>query len=231
MVVFLEMVIFLLVLWVIVMNKSVRGLVIILIILILLLVGTTYTYNHFKSRISSNNSDMEISEALKLMMIDYGKGISGDERYNKEGEYFVYLDDIMRDRDFDKGILSLMVCDTSNSYLIIRNKSGKFSYDVNLDCLINRDRDGIYYGYDSLVRVLKGYSDIVMDGYDYREKESGTRYIISLKQMDSDYKMDMSMFRDNYDFDKSYVIVTSNKSGDGYVFDYEVILSEKESSS
>ena len=156
------------------MNKSVRGLVIILIILILLLVGTTYTYNHFKSRISSNNSDMEISEALKLMMIDYGKGISGDERYNKEGEYFVYLDDIMRDRDFDKGILSLMVCDTSNSYLIIRNKSGKFSYDVNLDCLINRDRDGIYYGYDSLVRVLKGYSDIVMDGYDYREKESSS---------------------------------------------------------
>ena len=210
------------------MNKSVKGLVIILIILILLLVGTTYTYNHFKNRKSSNNSDMEISEVLKLMMVNYVKKVSGEERYNKEGEYFVYLDDIMRDSDFDKKILSLMVC---NSYLIIRNKGGNISYDTNLDCLINRDKDGIYYGYDSLVNVLKKYSDIVMDGYDYREEESGTSYMISLKQMDSDYKMDMSMFRDNYDLDKSYVIVTSNKSGDEYKFDYEVILSEKESSS
>ena len=213
------------------MNKSVKGLVIILIILILLLVGTTYTYNHFKNRKSSNNSDMEISEVLKLMMVNYGKKVSGEERYNKEGEYFVYLDDIMRDSDFDKKILSLMVCNTSNSYLIIKNKGGNISYDTNLDCLINRDKDGIYYGYDSLVKVLKRYSDIVMDGYDYREEESGTSYMISLKQMDSDYKMDMSMFRDNYDLDKSYVIVTSNKSGDEYKFDYEVILSEKESSS
>ncbi len=213
------------------MNKSVKGLVIILIILILLLVGTTYTYNHFKNRKSSNNSDMEISEVLKLMMVNYVKKVSGEERYNKEGEYFVYLDDIMRDSDFDKKILSLMVCNTSNSYLIIRNKGGNISYDTNLDCLINRDKDGIYYGYDSLVNVLKKYSDIVMDGYDYREEESGTSYMISLKQMDSDYKMDMSMFRDNYDLDKSYVIVTSNKSGDEYKFDYEVILSEKESSS
>lgn len=211
------------------MNKSVKGLVIILIILILLLVGTTYTYNHFKNK--SSNSDMEISEVLKLMMIDYGRKVSGNERYNKEGEYFVYLDDIMEDKDFDKKILSLMVCDTSNSYLIIRNKGGNISYDTNLDCLINRDKDGIYYGYDSLIKVLKSYSDIVMDGYDYREEESGTSYMISLKQMDSDYKMDMSMFRDNYDLDKSYVIVTSNKSGDEYKFDYEVILSEKESSS
>lgn len=231
MVVFLEMVIFLLSLWVIVMNKSVKGLVIILIILILLLVGTTYTYNHFKNRKSSSNSDMEISEVLKLMMVNYGEKVSGEERYNKEGEYFVYLDDIMRDSDFDKKILSLMVCNTSNSYLIIRNKGGNISYDTNLDCLINRDKDGIYYGYDSLVNVLKKYSDIVMDGYDYREEESGTSYMISLKQMDSDYKMDMSMFRDNYDLDKSYVIVTSNKSGDEYKFDYEIILSEKESSS
>lgn len=213
------------------MNKSVKGLVIILIILILLLVGTTYTYNHFKNRKSSSNSDMEISEVLKLMMVNYGEKVSGEERYNKEGEYFVYLDDIMRDSDFDKKILSLMVCNTSNSYLIIRNKGGNISYDTNLDCLINRDKDGIYYGYDSLVNVLKKYSDIVMDGYDYREEESGTSYMISLKQMDSDYKMDMSMFRDNYDLDKSYVIVTSNKSGDEYKFDYEIILSEKESSS
>lgn len=213
------------------MNKSVKGLVVILIILILLLVGTTYTYNHFKNKNKSSNSDMEISEVLKLMMINYGKKVSGEERYNKEGEYFVYLNDIMRDSDFDKKILSLMVCDTSNSYLIIRNKGGNISYDTNLDCLINRDKDGIYYGYDSLIKVLKSYSDIVMDGYDYREEESGTSYMISLKQMDSDYKMDMSMFRDNYDFDKSYVIVTSNKSGDEYKFDYEVILSEKESSS
>lgn len=213
------------------MNKSVKGLVVILIILILLLVGTTYTYNHFKDKNKSSNSDMEISEVLKLMMINYGKKVSGNERYNKEGKYFVYLDDIMKDKDFDKKILSLMVCDTSNSYLIIRNKGGNISYDTNLDCLINRDKDGIYYGYDSLIKVLKSYSDIVMDGYDYREEESGTSYIISLKQMDSDYKMDMSMFRDNYDLDKSYVIVTSNKSGDEYKFDYEVILSEKESSS
>ena len=213
------------------MNKSVRVLVIILIILIVLLVGTTFTYNHFKNKDTTNTNSIEVNEALKLMMEEYGKKVSSNERFSKEGEYFVYLDDIIKDKDFDKNILSLMVCNTSNSYLIIKNKGGKISYDTNLDCLINKDKNGIYYGYDSLVKVLKEYSDFVMDGYDYKEEESGTSYMISLKQMNDDYKMDMSMFKDNYDFDKSYVIVTSNKSGDGYNFDYDVVLNTKEGSS
>lgn len=217
------------------MNKKNKILIPILILLIIaflfVICYRSYILNNINNT-KNEDKEIEVDELLTEMMKNYGnKLINNREWMNNhkvDDDYYIYLDEIIKDSDFDKNIFELIDCDFDNTALIIKISDLKPSLSTELKCIINKDSKGHYYNIDALNKLIITYGEAIINVFDYESDEELVNYDIPLKQIEEIYKLDISMFKQNYDLENSHLRIIVNKDKEGnYTFDYESILITK----
>jgi len=212
-----------------------RSLITILVISIILFLGiilfVILTTDKEDKKEQPIEKTTNILEYLNANMISYGNKLVQEKiwfdshKENKINEVNLY--EIVKDEDFDKTIFDYIDCNYKNTKLIIEIDD-TVSFDTKLDCIVNKDKTGIYYSEKKLEEKLKSYGEIILTSIkDSITKD--TKIVFTLNQIKDIYKIDLSMFEENYDFEKTTLsIVISNFQNNEYNVEYEVNLVLKE---